>query len=124
MVKSVKCKNDKCGAFGIVQQVSVLFINKVAPLSGPFNCPICKDKMQIVEVIPENYKGKPLSKSMPRRIATSPSRPSSKPPRRKKVAKKLVKQVRLLGMGTAKSSQFKRPTQKTASRKSGPRKRS
>ncbi len=121
MVKSVKCKNDKCKAFGIVQQVSVLFINKVAPLSGPFNCPMCKEKMQVVEVIPGNYKGNPLSKSMPRRIATSPSRPSSKPARRKKVAKKLVKRV--LGMGTAKSS-FKKQAKKTASQKLGPRKRS
>lgn len=123
MVKSVKCKNDKCEAFGVVQQASVLFINRIAPLSGPFNCPICEEKMQIVEVIPDNYKGNYSSKSMPKRAVSSTSRSSSKPARGKRVAKKTLI-VKFPGMGTAKSPMFKKQTKKTAFRKSGPRKRS
>jgi len=64
MVDKVKCGNKVCKLFDVVVPVSNLYINKVAPLDGPWPCPECGDEMKIAHVIPNKYKGNG-SKAMP-----------------------------------------------------------
>ena len=121
MVDKVKCCNKDCKLFDLVVPVSYLYINKIAPLDGPWPCPGCGDKMKIAHVIPNNYKGNG-SKTMPKRVVAS--KPSSsrtvakKPARRKSVKRKIA----YLGMGKAAPSLFKQQKPKSAGRKRGPQK--
>jgi hypothetical protein len=122
MVDKVKCCNRDCKLFDMVLPVSTLYINKVAPLDGPWPCPACGDEMKIAHVIPNNYKGSG-TKTMPKR--TVASKPSSsravgkRPARRKSAARRIA----YLGMGKAAPSVFtKRQKPKSVGRKRGPHK--
>ena len=91
MVDKVKCGNKDCKLFDVVVPVSNLYINRIAPLDGPWPCPECREEMKIAHVIPNSYKGN-SSKSMPKRITTSQtaSRTVGKKPARRKSVKRKV----------------------------------
>jgi hypothetical protein len=122
MVDKVKCGNKDCKLFDVAVPVSNLYINRVAPLEGPWPCPACGDGMKIAHVIPNNYKGNG-PKTMPkRRVESKPSSSRTvgkkKPARRKSVKRR----VAFLGMGKAAPSLFKQRKSKSAGRKRGPQK--
>jgi hypothetical protein len=120
MVDKVKCGNKECKEFGKPVPVSLYFINKIAPLDGPWPCVVCGEPMKVALVIPDNYKGNG-GKSMPKRITTS--HPTSKTVGKKPVRRKSVKKITYLGVGKAAPSMFKKQKPKSAGRKQGPRKR-
>jgi hypothetical protein len=122
MVDKVKCRNQECKLFDMAVPVTNLYINRVAPLDGPWPCPVCGEEMKVARVIPNNLKGTG-SKSTPRRITASQTASRTvgkKPVRRKSVKRK----VAYLGMGKAAPSWSKEQKPKSAGRKQGPRKRS
>lgn len=115
MVDKVKCGNKECKEFGKLVPVTLFMFGKIAPLDGPWPCGACGEPMKIAVVIPDNYKPG-ASKSMPRRItAYHPAKPKTvakKPARKKSMIK-----IMLLGMGTGKSTMFKKQRPKSAGRK-------
>lgn len=115
------CANKDCKLFDVAVPVSNLYVNRTAPLYGPWPCPGCGEEMKIAFVIPNSYKGN-SSKTMPKRMATSQSvsrTVGKKPARRKSVKRKVV----YPGMGKAAPSLFKKQKPKSTGRKQGPRKR-
>lgn len=121
MVDKVKCGNKECTRFNAVVPVTNLYINRIAPLDGPWPCPDCGEEMKIAHVIPNSHKGNG-SKSSPRRITASP--PGSRTVARKPARRKTVKRkIAFLGMGKVTPSWLKEPKPKSAGRKQGPRKR-
>jgi hypothetical protein len=119
MVNKVKCGNKNCKLFDVLVPVSNLYINKVAPLDGPWPCPECGDEMKIAQVIPNSYKSNG-SKTMPKRLVAS--KPSSSRTVAKKLArrKSVKRKIAYLGMDKAAPSLFKQQKPKSASRKRGP----
>ena len=116
MIMKVKCVIEGCEFKDRIIPTAVLFLNRIAPLDGPFPCPGCGEPMKVVQSVPTNYKGSG-AKTMSR---TKASRPTVKRAvGRKKVAKK---GTRLKLGGITLGSPFKNPTKKVG-KKPGPRKR-
>jgi hypothetical protein len=112
MIKTVKCVTKGCDVEGQVLTTTALFLNRIAPLDGPFICPKCGNHMKVVARIPAN-KGK-SGKTMPRT--------TSRPPAKKSIRKKLGTGLKIK-IGKRLGSRFKKPPTKAAPKKPGPRKR-
>lgn len=116
MITKVKCVTEGCELKDQVITTTALFIAKVAPLDGPFNCPKCGKPMKVVDRVPANYKGNSGSKNPPRRIASKPTaKKSAVGTKRKSKGLKIKTSGTLLG--------YKKPPKKSGPKKQGPRKR-
>jgi hypothetical protein len=84
MIETVKCVTKGCDLEGQVRSAASLFFNRIAPLDGPFICPICGNPMKVVTRIPLNKgkSGKPMSRTS--------SRPTGHKVGKKKVRKALT----------------------------------
>ena len=113
MVTKVKCVTKGCEWENQVFPVTVLFINRIAPLDGPYPCPKCDQEMKVVARVLASYKPGSGAKAAPRRAASKPTK--------KAVGKKKFKGIKVKMsnpvLGGRKSS--KKPSPK----KPGPRKR-
>jgi hypothetical protein len=116
MITKVKCGTNGCELKDRVFTTTALFLNKIAPLDGPFPCPKCDKPMKVVERIPANYKGGSGAKRMPR---TTTSKPTAKKPVGKK---KVKKAITLKGIGKSLGVRYKKPTKNAGPRKRGPSK--
>lgn len=117
MVDKVKCGNKECKNFDIAIPVSNLYINRTAPLNGPWPCQVCREDMKIAVVIPDSYK-RGGTKHMT-------SKPITQPISQKKVRTKKVKFRKLTVKGATlggikqvkKSTRKKSPARKRISGK-------
>lgn len=118
MVTKVKCVTKGCEWENQVFSVSVLFVNKIAPLDGPYPCPKCEQEMKVVAHVPANYKPGAGAKTITRRAA-------SKPGTKKAVGKKKFKGIKIKMsnpvLGGRKAAQMPSP-KKPGLRKRGPSK--
>ena len=73
MITKVKCVTVGCEMKDQVFTTTALFISKVAPLDGPFNCPKCEMPMKVVARVPANYKRNSGEKTPSRRIISTPT---------------------------------------------------
>ena len=111
----MKCVKEGCELKDQVIPTSVLFINKVAPLDGPFPCPKCGEPMKVVARVRTDYKGNSGAKTTPRRTA-------AKPPPKKPIGKKRKpKGIKIKTSGPFLG--YQKPTKKAGSKKPTPRKR-
>jgi len=115
MITKVKCVKEGCELKDHVISTSVLFINNVAPLDGPFPCQRCGEPMKVVSRVPSAYKGNSAAK-------TSARRTSAKPGAKRLVGKKRKPKGIKIKMSGALSG-YQKLTKKAGARKSGPRKR-
>ena len=116
MITKVKCVTVGCEMKDQVITTTALFINKVAPLDGPFNCPKCGMSMKVVARVPANYKGNSGAKSPPRGTVSTPTaKKSSKVGKKRKPKGIMIK--------TSGSFLGYKPLTKAAPKKPGQRKR-
>ncbi len=117
MITKVKCVTVGCELKDQVITTTALFISKVAPLDGPFNCPRCGNPMKVVARVPANYKGNSGAKIPPRRIISTPTAKKSfiVGKKRKSKGTKIKTMGTLLG--------YKKSTKKAGTKKPGQRKR-
>jgi hypothetical protein len=116
-ITKVKCTTKGCELENQVFTTTALYLNRIAPLDGPFICPRCEKPMSVVDRVPANYKGNSGAKTMPRRMSARPAnkRPSTAGRKRKSKGTKIKITGTLLG--------YKKPPRKAGTKKSGQRKR-
>lgn len=116
MITKVKCVTVGCELKDQVLTTTALFISKVAPLDGPFNCPKCGRPMKVVARVPANYKGNSGAKAPPRRIISTQTAKKSSTVRKK---------TKPTGIKIKTSGAFQgyKPLTKAAPKKPGQRKR-
>jgi hypothetical protein len=121
MITKVKCTTKGCNLKDQVLTTTALYLNKIAPLDGPFICPKCEKPMKVVNSVPVNYKGDSGVKTMPRRISAEHT--TKKPFTAGRKGKSKVTKIKIAGtfLGYQKS-QKKAGTKKPGQRKRGPSK--
>lgn len=121
VITKVKCTTKGCDLENQVLTTTALYLNRIAPLDGPFICPRCEKPMKVVDRIPANYKGNSGAKTMPRRISARlvTKRPSTAGRKRKSKGTKIKITGTLLGY---RKSPKKAGTKRPGQRKRGPSK--